>query len=61
MNKFRYTVKWRLFRRPLIVLQVQEIRQYAENTGGSIETWPVTVWRNATVADILPEFSNDRA
>jgi hypothetical protein len=52
----RYKIKPRLFRKPLIVVQIHETRNHSAcgpSTGGFLEEWQSQHWRDATAEDLL--------
>lgn len=48
----RYKIKPRLFRRPLIVVQIHETRNHAALAGRDIEEWQSEHWRDARIEDL---------
>jgi hypothetical protein len=51
--KHRLSVKYRLFRKPLVILQIHETRNHTASVGGQIEDWQSEHWRNATPDDLI--------
>lgn len=51
--KTRFRLKRRLFRRPLVVLQVEDERVGSGSFGGFIEVWRSSFWRDARAEDVM--------
>lgn len=52
-GKTRYTTLNRLFRKPLLILEVEEIYEKVEDYGVSAQPAKHSRWRPATVEDLI--------
>lgn len=48
----RYRIKKRLFRAPLVVVQIHETRNHSATDGRDIESWQSEHWRDARIEDL---------
>jgi hypothetical protein len=56
--KTRYRIAYRLFRKPLVVLQVEDVQHGSD--WQTFERWSSPYWRDATAEDVMNGENDER-